>query len=420
VLVGVLPATRASRLDVLPQLGQSSRGVSGRGRASRVIVALEVTLTIVLLVAGAATVRSFRAVLGVDLGFAVNNLVTAQVAPPATRYPASGQVAGFFEDVVARLRQSPGVQNAGATSGLPIDGGLWSGDLFIESQPDVHARDLRHRSVTSGYLETLGLRLIAGRTIRASDRDDQPRVVVVNATLARRYFAGRDPIGQRVAFDPPSPTVRWRTIVGVVADEPQHGVHGDIAPQVFESETQQELRTMAIAVRSTLPSDDVLRLIRTTVHGIDPQLALVDAEPFAARVERILAPERLAVALTGTFGTIALLLAAIGVYGVVSYAVTIRTREVGVRLACGATPRDVVRVMVVQHLRIVVAGLAAGAPASMIVLGLLAASLYGVPKYDLASLAMGAAVLLFVATIACVIPARRTLRIDPVRALREE
>ena len=419
MLVGLAPAVGATRRNLGPALAEARRGQAPvRARLTRAIVAFEVASAVVLLTAAGMNARSLRALVTLDLGFDPVGLTSARLALPVTRYADAPRQAAFFEELAARLRADPRVQGAGATSGLPVTGGLWTGDLFIERQPDVHARDLRHRSITSGYLEALRLPLIAGRSIRSTDIADQPLVVVINQTLAGRYFAGQDPIGQRIAFDPPRPGLRWRTIVGVAADEPQQGLGMPVAPQVFDAEGQETMRGMTVVVRSTAPSDEIARLLRETIRAMDPHLAMAEVGPFADDLRRVLAPQRLTVLLTATFGLIALTLAAIGVSGVVAYAVTARAREIGVRVACGARAGDVLRLMIREHMRVVAVGLVVGTAAAVAAASIVGASLFGVPRHDVASAAAGAGVLAVVALIACTVPARRVYRIDPVRVLK--
>jgi predicted permease len=419
MMVGWIPAAQATRGDLRPMLADAARGPSAASaRAMRAMVAVQIAVAVVLLTAATINARSLRALLGIELGFDPDGLMTAQLSLPAARYPERGRNAAFFEELVARLRADPRVQGAGASSGLPVTGGIWTGDLFIEGQPDVHGRDLKHRSITSGYLETLRLPIVAGRSIRAADTADQPLVVAINETLARRYFAGKDPIGQRIAFDPPAPNVRWRTIVGVVRDEPQQGLGTPIAPQVFDSEGQEEMRGLSIVVRSTAPPVEIARLMRDRVRELDPRLVLTDVRPLNDSLGHVLAPQRLAVALSAAFGAVGLVLSAIGVYGVVIFAVAARTREIGVRMACGATSSDVLRLMIREHMTAIAGGIVGGTALATAVASVIASRLFGVPALDVGSIAIGAAGLLVVGLIACTLPARRVGRIDPVRALK--
>jgi putative ABC transport system permease protein len=422
VTVGAVPVLQGTSDDLRSILHEGGRGASAKAGLSRALVAVEVAFAVALLMGAAMTARSFRALATTDLGFPVDGLVSTQIALPAARYatnPTATRYGEFYEALVARLRQAPGVDGAGATFGLPVVGGFWTGDLFVEDQASVHGRDLRHRSVTSGYLETLGLRLIAGRTIRADDRADRPLVVVINQTLMRMYFNGANPVGRRLAFDQPSATVRWRTIVGVTSDEPQ-AMDQPVAPMVYDSESQEEMANLTVVVRSRVPLPTVVQELRTAVAALDPQLPLAATDTVNQHLRDLLAPQRLAVILSTAFGAIALLLAAVGVYGVVACAVAVRTREIGIRVACGATARDVMRLFIRQHLRVVWVGLLAGGLAAYLASGLTQDVLYGVHGRDAGSLAVAVLVLVVVAVAACAMPAARVLRVDPVKALRAD
>jgi predicted permease len=384
------------------------------------LVAAEVAIAVILLVGTFLSARSFVALVSRDPGFETAGLMTVRVSLPGQPYGDDGRASAFFEDVAARLRARRSVTNAGAASGLPLDGAGWTGELFIESQPGVHFRELRHRSITSGYAETIGLRLIAGRSIAETDRGAGELVVVVNETLARRFFANQNPVGQRIAFDPPAQKVRWRRIVGVVSDEPQDGLGAPVVPEVFDAEGQEEFRELAIVMRSSLAPTDALGEVRRAVRDVDPALALFDAATFDDRVSKSVARPRLAAALVSAFGAVALVLAGVGIYGVAAGAVASRTREIGVRLAFGATTGDVLRMLMRQELSIVVIGLTAGGGMAALAAGVVSAMLYGVSAHDPASFTAAPVALLAVAIAALIVPARRALGVDPAITLRNE
>jgi len=383
------------------------------------LVGVEVMLAVVLLVGAMLTLRSFLALVAVDPGFSPAQLVSARVALPSARYGNDGQPSAFFEQVLAKVRSLPGVTSAGATAALPLEGRSWTGDLFIEGQPDVHGRELRHRSISGGYLEALGPRVIHGRTISNLDTAKAPPVVVVNETLARRYFPNQNPVGRRLAFETPGPKTVWRTIVGVVGDQVQAGPGVPQDPEVYDSHLQEEWSDMAILVRTAAPAM-VLSGLRQVIHDLDPQLAVYDVGPFSDHLSRALVRERFSTRLVGLFAGVALLLAAVGIYGVTSQVVAARTREIGVRVAFGATRTDVLRLIVRQELRVVIVGLLAGCGLAALGSRALASMLYGVTASDPASFGSAALVLFLVGLVACFVPARRALRVDPIAALRVE
>jgi predicted permease len=420
LLVGLVPALDAARMDLRTGLSPGTRVTASRApQLRRLLVGVEVMLAVVLLVGAMLTLRSFLALVAVDPGFSPAQLVSARVALPSARYGNDGQPSAFFEQVLAKVRSLPGVTSAGATAALPLEGRSWTGDLFIEGQPDVHGRELRHRSISGGYLEALGPRVIHGRTISNLDTAKAPPVVVVNETLARRYFPNQNPVGRRLAFETPGPKTVWRTIVGVVGDQVQAGPGVPQDPEVYDSHLQEEWSDMAILVRTAAPAM-VLSGLRQVIHDLDPQLAVYDVGPFSDHLSRALVRERFSTRLVGLFAGVALLLAAVGIYGVTSQVVAARTREIGVRVAFGATRTDVLRLIVRQELRVVIVGLLAGCGLAALGSRALASMLYGVTASDPASFGSAALVLFLVGLVACFVPARRALRVDPIAALRVE
>jgi putative ABC transport system permease protein len=421
LLVGLVPALDAARTNLRNGLSLGVRATASRApQLRRVLVGVEVMLAVVLLVGAMLTLRSFRALVGVDPGFAPAELASARVALPNARYGKDGEPSAFFEQVLAKVRSLPGVTSAGATAALPLEGRSWTGDLFIEGRPEVHGRELRHRSISAGYLETLGPRLIYGRTISSVDTATAPQVVVINDTLARQYFPNQNPVGRRIAFDTPGPKTVWRTIVGVVGDQVQDGPGVPQEPEVYQSHLQEEWSDMAILVRTAAAPASVLAGLRQVIHDRDPQLAVYDVGPFSDHLARALVRQRFSTRLVGLFAGVALLLAAVGIYGVTSQVVAARTREIGVRVAFGATRTDVLRLIVRQELRVVIVGLAAGCGLAALASRALASMLYGVTVSDPASFGSAALVLFVVGLVACFIPARRALRVDPIAALRVE
>jgi predicted permease len=419
VVVGAWPATRATRGDLRAVIAADARSTSAEGRRlHRTFAVVQIALAAVLLGGAALTLRSVHALTAVDPGVSMDGLVTARISLGAPTYRQSGRAATFFDELGRRLRDVPGISGAGATARLPLEGASWTGTLFVEADPSITGTELRHKSVTPGYLEAVGHRLIAGRTIESGDRADAPLVVVINETMKRTYFPATNPVGQRVAWDAPGPRVRWRTIVGVVSDERQDGLGVPVRPEVFDSAFQEGFSSMAVAVRATLPMEAVPAEIRRAVRELDPQVAVFDEGPFADRVHRSTLRERLAAWLIGVFAVIGIALAGVGTYSIVARAVAARTREIGVRVACGATAVDVVRMLVRDHLRVAAMGLAAGVPLVFISAHALVTVLYGVTPADPVSIAAAVAVPLLVAGAASIVPARRALRVDPVSALK--
>lgn len=419
--VGVLPAIRAARGDLRAVLADGARGSSADGRRlHRLFAAVQIALAAVLLGSATLTARSLHALTRVDPGFSTEGLVTANVALNGKKYARGAARSAFYDELTRRLRALPDIRGAGAAAKLPLEGSSWTSEYFLESRPEFSGTELRHKSVTPGYIEAVGHRLIAGRTIDASDRVDVPPAIVINETAARMWFGDANPIGQRLTLDRPAPNVRWRTVVGVVSDERQDGLGAPVRPEAFESHFQESFADMGLAVRSSLPAERVIGELRRVVREIDPQVAIFNAGPFTERVARSTLRERVAAWLVGVFAVVGLVLAGVGTYSIAARAVAVRTREIGVRVACGAGAGDVFRLILRDHLRVAIVGLAAGVPLLFLTARAMVASLYGVGATDPVSLAASVAVPLLVAAIASIVPARRALRVDPVTALKAE
>lgn len=422
MLVGVVPAWQASSVDLRTGIGAGTRLISTGGRATRrVLVAAEVAVAVVLLVGALLTLRSFTSLVSMPPGFPVDGLVSARISLPGIRYGKDYQSAEFYEKLVEQLRQTPGITGAGATIKLPLEGSPYTSQMYLESRPEVHATEVRHKTITTGYLETLRVPLMKGRHITRADTTNGQLPIVVNQTFAQKYFAGVDPVGQRVTFDKPSgDKTRWRTILGVVGDEVQDALGVPAEPEVYQPELQDDEGAMAVLVRSTLPPDQALATLRRVIRDLDSQLAVYEARSMSDGVWRSVARERLALALAAVFALSALVLSAIGIFGVAAHSVVARTREIGVRMAFGASSGSVVTLLCRQELRSVVAGLVVGGVAAFFAARLVASLLFHVPPADPWSFAGSGFVLALTGVIAVLVPARRALRMDPVQALRRD
>lgn len=420
LMIGLLPAWQASRSDLRAGLGDGGRTIGGSGRLRRWLVGAEVALAVVLLVGAGLTLRSFLALVSVHPNFSSSGLVSARMSLPGIRYGDAGKSAQFFEGLAARLRSEPGVIAAGAASRLPLEGNDWTGQLFVEGRPDVHGREIRHKTVTMGYLETLGTRVIAGRVFAGPDVLNDQVPIVINDALARQYFPEGGAVGARVALSEPGPKTKWNTVIGVVADEPQDGLGVPSQPEIYDPELLADDSGMVILMRSSLPPQDAIALLRKTARASDAQVALFNVRSMDEGVWRSVARERLAMSLAVVFAISALLLAAVGIYGVAAHGVAQRTREIGVRVAFGATRSNIVSMLLRQELSVVAAGLAAGGIAAFVLARLVSAMLFRTTATDWPSYAAGAALLLASAILACAVPARRALKVDPIVALRND
>ena len=420
VLFGLAPAWHGTRAGGSDALKAGTRVATGEGVAlRRALIAAEVALSVVLLAGAGLLVRSLVRLQAVDPGIDPNGALTFRISLP-DRYDDDGKVAGFFADALSRLRALPGVQAAGATARLALEGYAWTGDLFIETQPDVHGRELRHKSVTSGYFAAAGLPLIRGRDFNAGDSAGGLPVVIVNRTLARRYYGDRDPIGTRIAFSRPAPGTTWFTIVGVAADEKQDALDAEVEPEVYSPHGQDARDRMSVVVRTAVDPGGLLPAVKREIAAVDPSIAVYDVRTMTEIVERSLAEERFSTTLLTGFALTALALAAIGLYGVVALGVTERTREIGVRIALGASRADVLALIVSGGVRVVLAGVAIGLVAALLAARAVEGFLFETAPADPLVLASVAMLLVVAGAIASYLPARRATRVDPAVALRAE
>ncbi len=417
VLFGIVPAWQSARTGS-DSMRQGSRGGPGSTAAARrALIIVEVALSVVLLVGAGLLLRSFERLSRVDPGIDRAHALSFRISAPARRYDSDAKVASFFTEVVERLRTIPGVRAAGASVRLALEGRSWTGDLLVDGQPDVWGRELRHKAVTPGYFEAAGIRLVRGRDFSSADLSGAP-VVIVNQALVRLYFADVDPVGQRISFDRDSPSTSWRTIVGVVGDEKQDGLAAQVKPEVYDPHTEDAPNTMSIVVRTAADPLSALAAARREVAALDSAVAIYDVRTLEDVVQRSLSEQRFTMLALGAFAAVALILATVGVYGVIAFTVGQRRREIGVRLALGARRTDVVRMVVGDGVRLVLAGLAIGAVSATIVSRSLAGFLFEIGPADPLVLVTVAALLSLAGAVASYVPARRASLIDPAVSLR--
>ncbi len=396
-------------------------------RSRGVLVLVEVALAMVLLAGAGLTLRSFTALARVDPGFRPEGVVAASYQLPPARYPEAAQVLGFHRRLLARVEALPGVAAAAIASSLPLEGREWTSHLVVEGRPrEESGVEFHRRIVTPSYFATAGVRLVRGRVFAPWLDESAPAEVVVNEALVRRHFPDRDPLGRRVAISADEPV--WRTIIGVVADEKLEGPAAPAMPEIFVplgqellGEYELPLRggTLLVLARSGDPLD-LVPALRGVANELDPALPLYDPRTLEGMLAEAMRRERLLMALLALFGAIALVLAAVGLYGLIAYSVAMRRQEIGIRIALGAGAMDVVRVTAARALALcgvgVVAGLGLAGAAGRALAGLL----YGVRPADPASLAGAAAILCLAALAAALPPARRAARVDPMESLRVE
>lgn len=426
VLFGLIPALQASRLDLQGRL--NGRGVRTADRKRRVLraglVVSEVALAMILLIGAGLMFRSLRNVEAIDLGFQPDSVLTFHVTLPGARYPLPEDRAGFFEQLEYRAGKLPGVAAIGATFVLPLGGQFYTSPYRakIDSADGEVTGEANYQLVTPGVFDALGIDLIVGRLFSAEDNRERRDVVVVDRQLAARAWPGRSAVGQKLYAAGVGRSDGWFQVIGVV--EP---VHIDDPLQVpretifFPHLTQGGVSTMSVIVRSTsMGPEKIAGSLRDIVTEIDPEIPLSAMRPLASYVSDATAPTRFATGLIGLFSLVALVLAAIGVYGVVSSSVRQSTQEIGLRLALGAPHGNLVRSIVAYGVRLAVFGLLVGLVVSIGLARLMSSLLTGVSPTDALTYVVVAALLLAITVVASLAPARRAIRVNPMDALRYE
>jgi putative ABC transport system permease protein len=422
LLFGVLPALQASRTFVSTALkGSGDRANTARGRAHAALVVGEIALTLVLLAGAGLLINSFLRLQQVDSGFQPDHVLVAAFAVPQTRYPTGAKQTAVYRQVLEGLAARPELQAVGVGFPGPLRGQNASGSFVVEGRTDARDdRPFAHiASVSGGFFPAMGIPLIAGRTFADADRDGAPRVVIVSETLATRYWPGVDAVGKRLRFDD-DPKVPWMTIVGVSGNARQLGLHEPPPALLYIPYEQFPLPFTSIVVRGRAGDDIAASLIRKEVQRVDPELAVDQIRSLRAVIDRSVEEPRFRTFVLSAFAAIALLLAAVGVYGLISYSVTQRTREIGIRVALGAQPRQVLGRMMREGLLLAATGAAIGLAAALLAARLLSTFLFGVGATDAPTFAAVAAILVAVAVLATYLPSRRALRVDPIAALRTE
>jgi putative ABC transport system permease protein len=422
ILFGIAPAIRATRVDAADALKSGGRTGAAPERAfsQRILVMAEVALCLVLLAGAGLLLKSFRRVFEIDPGFRAGNLATLRVSLPRT-YTTPESIVHFYTQLTDRLSAVPGVSRVTIANHLPVTGGEANGDISIEDRPS-RAGDLgttTFRSVLPEYFDVMGIPLLRGRAFDARDDRTRGRVVIINDDFARRFWPHEDPIGKRIRVGPQD-TSPWLTIVGVVGNVRQIGLDLDSPLSIYEPLAIQPWGRFEVAVRSTADPRAIIASVRAEMRSLDPALVIDNVETMSERIGDTVAPRRLNLVLFGLFAALALVLAAVGLYGVVAYAAAQRRQEFGVRMALGAQPSDVLRLVLGQGFKLVLTGIAIGTLAALALAKLMAGLLFGVEPTDPSTLIAVALLLSAVTVAACWLPAWRATRIAPVEALRCE
>ena len=421
LLFGVLPAMRATRVETGDALRSGARGSQSRQRAAaqQVLVTAEVALCVVLLVASALLLQSWRRVLHVDPGFRADGLAILRVNLPPT-YKDDASIQGFYSRATTQIAGLPGVTGVTLTTSLPISGGDGTGDLTIEGNPAAPGElgAVTTRSTTPDYFNVMGIPLVRGRTFGEHDDASRQPVAIINQAMMRRFWPHQDPVGKRIKIGTRN-LADWMTIVGVVKDVRNDGLSSDIGYSAYLPFAQGPDRGMELAVRTPGNPQGLLPTITAQLRRMEPALLIDRAQTMQARIDESVAPRRLNLVVLGLFAGLALLLSAVGLYGVVAFAVRQRTQEFGIRMALGATSGNVALLVLRQGLGLAAAGLTLGIPA-IAASRLLSSLLFGVTTTNPAVLASVALLLTAVTLAACWIPAWRATQIRPTEALRAE
>ena len=429
ILFGIAPAVHAARPDLVGSLKEGGRGATsgaGRRHVRNALVVAEIAMAFIVLSGATLLIRSFYQLQRVNPGFDATNVITMWLPMTSEQYPDGPRIVSYIGQVLDKLQAVPGVREAATTSGLPLEGWSEGMPFLIEGQPflDLANRPAaNYKRVSPSYLSTLGMQLLKGRWLAESDTQGNLPVIVVNQTMTKRYFKGQNPIGKHILIQQiipgqPAlgPEIPWQ-VVGVVADEKADGLD-DSSPGVYVSYKQSPTPNTALVVRGAMDPAHLVKSIQAAVWQLNKNQALDDIKTLEQIKSESLGENRLRTVLLGAFAGLALLLGAIGIYGVVSYSVAQRTHEMGVRAALGATRWDQVRLVLKSGMSLTAVGLVIGVLGALGLTRLLASFLFGVSPGDPWTLAIVSLVLAAVAAIACFIPARRAARVDPMVALR--
>jgi putative ABC transport system permease protein len=421
IVFGLAPAWQAASAALVDVLKDGGRSHSPIGRWMRTsLLVAEVALSMVLLVGAALLLRSFANVTGIDPGFRPEGVLTFRVSLPQPRYPDGQHRMTFYDALITRLEALPGVRGAGLVQNLPLKGDYLLG-FEVQGRPPVRREDrlnANYRAISGRYFETLGIPVLRGRTFTERDKDGAPLVAIVDEAFARRHFPGEDPIGRGI--DIGNGSDGFAEIVGVVGSVRYDGLATTPRPMMYAPLAQDGFGTMWVVARTTGDPADLMAEARQVVRSLDPAMPAYAMKTLEDVISESIAPRRFPMLLLGLFAAIAMGLAAVGLYGVVAYGVSLRTQEIGIRMAIGAGRGDVLRMIVAGGMRVALIGVILGIGGALVMSRLMRTMLFGVTAVDPASYAGTALMLLAVAALACYIPARRAMRLDPLSALREQ
>jgi putative ABC transport system permease protein len=427
VLFGLAPAWQASKPNLNETLKEGGRGsTEGRRRASlrNILVVSEIALTLVLMVGAGLMLKSFYNLRQVNLGFDPSNLLTIEITLTGAKYAERPQYTAFYDQLFERIETAPGVRAAAAVDILPLSGNNASTTVTIEGQPAAlpgERPNSNRRVITINYFNTMGMPVLEGRAFTADDATGTTEVAIINETMAARFWPGQSVLGQRFKIGAPeNNTNPWLTVVGVVADIKHASVDAEARQEYYRPFAQNPARGMFVVTRTATDPLEMVAALRGEVLAIDPEQPIGNVTSMEQLVENSLASRKFSMLLLGVFAALAITLASVGVYGVISYSVAQRRQEIGIRMALGASSGDVLKMVIGKGMRLVLVGIILGLAAAWALTSVMSRLLYQVSPTDLTTFAAISLILATVALLACAVPARRATKVDPMIALRYE
>ncbi len=423
---GLFPSLQASRSDIQETLKEGERGATAGARQHRLRGALaiaETALALVLLAGAGLMLKSMYRILRVNPGFQPQHVLQMEMNLRSVPHTDKAALLSFWQQVLSRVSQVPGVESAALGTVIPLTGNHDRTDITIEGQPLPAAGEFPHPDyhiISAGYIHAMGIALLRGRAFTDADNETAPQVVLINATLANRYWPNEDPTGRRILFGQPGSNKPWATIVGVVGDTKLYGLANPARFEVYIPYRQSPTNDMNLVVRSSLDPAGLTPEIRSAVASVDKSQPIFGIETMNQVVDDSVASRRVTLILLGLFSALAMILASVGIYGVMAYNAALRTHEIGVRMALGAQRRDVFRLVLGQGTRMALWGVGLGTVGALGLTRLLSSLLFEVNANDPTTFLAVAAALVLVSLTACYLPVRRAVRVDPMVALRYE
>ncbi len=429
IIFGLAPALFSSRFDLVTMLKEEGHGAGKGAQGNRIrntLIVVQISIAFVLLVCSGLLINSFRRLQQVNPGFDPKNVLTFRISLPVTKYAVNENVESFYQRLISRIEALPGVTGVSAVQVLPLSGMNSGVGFAVEGEPADPSRpfpyDTSFRVARPGYFRTMGIQMLQGRDFDARDTLRGNQVVIINETLARKRFPNQNPIGRRInpSFAVDDRGIQWREIIGVVRDVHHSSLSEEPDLECYAPHTQAPWHTLTIVARTSNDPKGLIGAVRKEVNALDADLPIFNIRTLEEYLTSSVAQPRFSSLLLSIFAGVALILTAVGLYGVMAYSVAQRTREIGVRMALGAQARDVLKLIVRQGMVLALIGVAIGAMIAFAATRLMKSLLFGVSATDPLTFALIAILLVIVAMMACLIPARRAAKVDPINALRYE